>query len=125
MSEARLSACKEKAYGILAIVFVAGLSTGVLGVRAFDRHSGSTVAGGSLEVQTEVAIERLNRDLDLSLDQQQKLQIILDEHIMLEADLLSQMRTLQQQGRSEILQVLTPDQKAKFDSMVTPVSTGP
>lgn len=125
MSDARLVACKEKAYGILAIVFAAGLATGILGVRAYDRRSSPAVVENPLEQQTEVAIERLNRDLELSARQQEDLKVILDEHIMMEADLMSQMRALQQQGRDEILKVLTSEQKAKFESLVTPISTGP
>lgn len=125
MSGARLVACREKALGILAVVFVAGLATGVLGTRAYDRHAGPEMAANPVQEQTEVAVERLHRDLDLTQEQAEKLKIILDEHIMLEADLLSQMRSLQQQGRTEILGVLTAEQKAKFETLVMPVSTGP
>ncbi len=124
MSEARLVACREKALGILLVIFVAGLASGILGTRAYDRHA-AQVKLNPLEQQREVAMERLSRDLSLDADQARKVQTILDEYIMMEADLLSQVRTLQQQGRKEILQVLEPEQRTKFETMVRPVSTGP
>ena len=125
MSEARLVACREKAFGILAIVFVAGLATGVLGVRAYDHQAEAPVTQSPLQQQTAVAIERLNRDLDLSPKQADRLKVILDDHIMMEADLLAQMRQLQQQGREEIMQVLDEGQKTKFTVMLQTVSAGP
>lgn len=125
MSGARLVACREKALGILAVVFVAGLATGILGLRVYDRRLAPSAAQNPVQEQTGVAVERLHRDLDLTAEQAEKLRVILDEHIMLEADLLAQMRALQQQGRTEIMAVLTPEQKAKFESRVMPVSTGP
>jgi hypothetical protein len=124
MSEARLVACREKALGILAVVFVAGLATGILGTRAYDRHS-ARAAQDPLQQQSAVAMERLNRDLSLNDEQSRKVQAILDEYIMMEADLLSQVHTLQQQGRQEIMQVLEPEQRTKFETMLHEVSTAP
>ena len=125
MSEARLLACREKAFAILAIVFVAGLATGVFGLRAYDNHAAGPIVDNPPHQQTVVALERLNRDLSLTPEQAEKLQIILDEHIMMEADLMAQMRALQQQGREEILKVLEPEQRAKFETMLHSVSTEP
>ena len=124
MSEARLIACREKALAILAVVFVAGLATGILGTRAYDRHM-AKVTADPLEQQRDVAMERLSRDLALDDQQASKVQTILDEYIMLEADLLSQVRSLQQQGRNEILQVLDANQRTKFENMLRKVSTAP
>ncbi|MEZ5365911.1 MAG: hypothetical protein R2748_27160 [Bryobacterales bacterium] len=124
MSELRLSAYREKALGILAIVFVAGLATGVLGTRAYDRHMDAT-KGDPLQQQASVAMDRLTHDLDLNDEQAERVQAILDHYIMFEADLLSQVRSLQQQGRKEILEVLDAEQRSKFETMVRPVSTGP
>ena len=124
MSEARLIACREKALGILAVIFVAGLATGILGTRGYDRYVEKKTAN-PLEQQSAVAIERLRRDLSLDEEQANKVRTILDEYIMMEADLLSQVHTLQQQGRSEILEVLDPDQRTKFETMLRNVSTAP
>lgn len=124
MSEARLVACREKAVGILAVVFVAGLATGILGTRTYDHHV-AEAPPNPLEQQTSVAMERLSRDLSLNDEQAEKVRSILDDYIMFEADLLAQVRTLQQQGRQEILQVLDPEQREKFETMVRPVSTAP
>jgi hypothetical protein len=124
MSEARLIACREKALGILAVIFVAGLATGILGTRGYDRYVEKKTAN-PLEQQSAVAIERLRRDLSLDEEQANKVRTILDEYIMMEADLLSQVHMLQQEGRSKILQVLDPEQRTKFETMLHNVSTAP
>ena len=121
MSEAQLAAWKGKAYTVLAIVFVAGLATGILGLRAYTRYAVQQAAQPVHE-QTVVAVDKLNKELGLTPDQIKKLTVILDDHIMMEADLLAKMRALQQEGRTEIVKVLTPEQRAKFESMVHPVS---
>ncbi|MCB9385649.1 MAG: hypothetical protein H6509_13620 [Bryobacterales bacterium] len=124
MSELRLTAYREKALGILAIVFVAGLATGVLGTRAYDRHA-DAANSDPLQQQVAVAMDRLRGDLNLNDEQAERVQAILDHYIMFEADLLSQVRSLQQQGRKEILEVLDAEQRSKFETMVRPVSAGP
>jgi hypothetical protein len=124
MSEARLVACREKALGILTVVFVAGLATGILGTRSYDRYAAAPPLD-PLQQETAVAMDRLSRDLELNDEQAAKVRAILDSYIMLEADLLSQVRTLQQQGRKEIIGVLDANQREKFETMVRPVSTAP
>ncbi len=126
MSEARLVAYREKAFGLLAAVFVAGLATGVLGLRAYDKHARAEPAATTApKEQTLVALERLSTNLELTPEQSQEVQIILDEHIMLEADLLAQMRALQQQGREEIMRVLNEQQKKKFEGMLHSFAAAP
>ena len=88
-------------------------------MRAFDGQTGADpVVTTSPEQQTLVALERLDAELDLTQQQSDEIQIILDEHIMLEADLLAQMRALQQQGRAEIMRLLTDEQKKKFERLL-------
>ena len=72
-----------------------------------------------------MAMDRLTRDLSLNDEQARKVQSIIDEYIMMEADLLSQVHNLQQQGRQEIMKVLEPEQRTKFESMLHTVSTAP
>jgi hypothetical protein len=126
MSEVRLIACREKALGILAMVFVAGVASGVIGVRAIDRQSASYAAAeaGTAREEARVALEELAADLDLDAAQKRKVGVILDEHIMMEADLLAQIRRIQQDGRGEIAKVLKHDQRVKFEVMALPAASG-
>ena len=126
MSEVRLIACRERALGILALVFAAGVASGVIGGRAIDRQSASYAAAEASTAREEarVALEELAADLDLDAAQKRKVGVILDEHIMMEADLLAQIRHIQQGGRGEIAKVLKHDQRVKFEGMALPVASG-
>ena len=126
MSETRLIACREKALGILAMVFVAGIASGVIGVRALDRQSASYAAAAASTAREEarLALEELAGDLELDETQRRKVGVILDEHIMMEADLLAQIRRIQQDGRGEIAKVLKHEQRVKFEGMSLPAASG-
>jgi hypothetical protein len=61
--------------------------------------------------------------LALDTEQTQRVRAILDESIMSEADLLMQMRQVQQKGRQSILEILRPDQRSEFEAIFQPVSS--
>jgi len=120
MSEARLSACRGKAVALVAAIFIAGAASGALGMRMFERHIASAEASGraAYQDQTLIALDRLTNELSLNQDQVDRVETILDECIMMEADLLTQIRELQQHGRERILEVLEPSQRERFRRMI-------
>jgi hypothetical protein len=124
MSATRLIACREKALGILAMVFVAGVVTGALAVRSFDRQTSLAAEESPARAEARIALEQLAADLEMDDVQKRKVGIILDEYIMMEADLLAQIRRVQQEGRGEVAKVLKHDQRMKFESMALPVASG-
>ncbi|MBI1358533.1 MAG: hypothetical protein GC160_29705 [Acidobacteria bacterium] len=120
--DAKLSACQGKATALLAGVFLAGVLSGGVGMRVWDRTQQADAVIDPIRAESALALERLSNELALNPEQVQQVQIILDEYIMLEADLMSQMRARQQQGRAEILKVLDQQQRSKFEGMFQPVS---
>jgi hypothetical protein len=122
MSEARLTACHGKAAALIIGIFIAGFASGAVGMRVFDRQAPAS-AEDPVNAQALMAVEELKSALDLDEQQVERLQLILDESIMAEADLLSQIRAIQQDGRDQILEVLNEGQRKKFETMVRQVSS--
>ena len=118
--DAKLSACQGKATALLAGVFMAGVLSGGVGMRAWDRAQLQET--DPILAESKLALDRLSSELSLNPHQVQQVKIILDEYIMLEADLMSQMRSRQRQGRAEILKVLDPQQRVRFNGTYPPSS---
>ena len=130
MSDVRWTACQGKALGILSAVFVAGLASGMILMHVFEGDK-IIAAVESVEQQAEneylqqskMAVEDLETRLGLDAEQTARVRAILDESIMSEADLLMQMRQVQQRGRQSILEILRPEQRAEFEAIFQPVSS--
>ncbi len=111
---------------MLAAVFVGGLALGVVGVRVYDRQGPAVPPEEHTNVlhtpESEMALEKLTAELDLTPEQVSKIHMILDASIMSEADLLDQLKWVQAGGRRRILDVLEPEQRVRFDDLVHEVS---
>jgi hypothetical protein len=108
---ARLDACHGKAGAVLVLVFVLGLTSGVLGTYLTkppptreDIH----------RARVNSTLNDLNTHLKLQPDQSEQVREVLDDMIMAEADLLSQVKWNQMEGRRRIMQYLHPDQQKEF-----------
>ena len=96
--------------GLMALVFVCGFVTGYLGKGLFD--------AGSVEQDTRLRIDAtlqdLSNQLSLSPSQMEQIRAILDDVIMEEAELLSELRLNQMSARERISNFLTPEQNRQF-----------
>ncbi len=130
MSDVRWTACEGKALLILTAVFLAGIASGGVAMHVFEAHRTMASAAGSVEQtaedeyrsQSAVAVEKLKAELALDEEQTQRVRLILDESIMAEADLLMQMRQIQQKGRDKIIDLLRPEQRSRFQTIFEQVS---
>jgi len=120
MSDVKLSACRGKALTVLAVVFVAGAALGAAGMRAFEH--GPAHASVAPEGTVEAAVGKLTAELDLDPQQVERVKMILDESIMMEADHFAQIHGIRENGRSQILQLLDHEQRVKFDRQLYPVA---
>ena len=120
MSEPRIEACQGKALALLAMVFVAGAGSGALGhwAAAKDADHPSVVWAPHVDTVEVFDRDQLREDLDLTDEQYQTVQFILDQSIMVEADLMDQIRGARREGKNEILAILTPEQLALFDQKI-------
>lgn len=109
---------------MVAAVFVIGVASGAL---AIHLYKGQIHAPRAISIDydedSHLALEEMSQQLNLNESQRERVQAILDECIMEEADLLMQVRSIQQDGRLRILEVLEPEQKANFDSIFLKTSS--
>ncbi|MBM3774184.1 MAG: hypothetical protein FJW37_03390 [Acidobacteria bacterium] len=90
----------------LMLVFLAG---GVIGALAMSLRAPR--APFWTESGKALYLERVKRELDLTPDQAEQMELILD-------DFSKYYRTVLSDGKSRILAILRPEQRQKFESMV-------
>lgn len=113
-----------RAFGMVAAVFAIGVASGALAIHLYEGQLHKpAVISIDYEEDSDHALEEMSRELNLDDSQRSRVQAILDECIMQEADLLMQVRSIQQGGRLRILEVLEPEQKAHFDSIFLQTSS--
>ena len=121
-----IDSCKGKAFAVLLFVFVGGMAAGALSLKVYQRYDGAGMAAASLgrhQHQPTLAVERLREELNLNETQFVEVQSVLDECIMREADLLTQLALTRTDGRGRIMRILNESQQEKFDTLLRQVST--
>lgn len=103
-----------KAIGVLALVFFSGFATGLLSSNLIQ----SFTAVPTTELRLESSLQDLTEHLDLKPSQAEQIREILDDVIIEEADLLSQLKWNQLEARHRITQFLTPEQNSRFNEML-------
>ncbi len=127
MSDAYIDSCKGKAFAILFFVFAAGMAAGAFSLKVYERHVGVATVERPLghQHQPTLAVEKLRRQLDLNEVQFVEMQSVLDECIMKEADLLTQLALTRSDGRERIMRILDRQQQQKFEILLDRVSLSP
>jgi len=110
----------RKAIALIVIVFLLGIAIGAVGHSLADRRvfgAGVRPAGGPPGL-----VPRMTHELDLSADQQQKLtQILTDMKARFDAvhqQMNPQFEQIRNEGHDQIRQLLTPDQRPKFETFL-------
>ena len=112
----------------LAGVFLAGIGTGMLGMRyglhdQIHRVAAPVVAAPA---DQEAVLERFHKELKLSPEQTEKLAAVLSDYQhyyqavqgqIEEMRLRDQIDDLRATGKNKILEILNADQRAKFEKM--------
>lgn len=112
-----------RAFGFIAAVFVIGMASGAVGMHLFElkMHTPPVITIDYQE-DSHAALDEMARQLKLNDSQRERVQTILDECIMEEAELLMRVKQIQQGGRSRILEVLEPDQRVEFETLFSRVA---
>lgn len=121
MTNAQVTFYKGKIAGVLSVVFLAGMLAGAVGTSVYQRQTASAPHADSH--RASLAVEHLRDELGLDSEQYAQVRGVLDECIMLEADMLTQIQLLRSDGRERIVKVLNSDQRAKFESLLHQVSS--
>ncbi len=112
-----------RAFGFIAIVFAIGVASGAVGMHVYElkMHTPPVITIDYQE-DSHAALDEMAKQLRLDDSQRERVQTILDECIMEEADLLMRVKQIQQTGRGRILEVLEPDQRADFETLFSRAS---
>jgi uncharacterized membrane-anchored protein YhcB (DUF1043 family) len=113
----------------LAGMFLAGVATGMLIMRFGLHDQMHPVAAAAVEVNVpnqEALLEKFRAELNLNPQQTEKLSVVLNDYQRYyqalqeqieEMRLSDQIDDLRATGKNRILEILNPDQRAKFERM--------
>ncbi|HYT06556.1 MAG TPA: hypothetical protein VEL77_02810 [Rugosimonospora sp.] len=118
------SPSNRKALALIALVFVLGVALGAVGHSVADRR----VLGARPQLQIQPrpnpprAVARLTTELNLTPDQQKQLSaILMDMQHRFDAvheQVNPQFEQIREQGHDQIRQILTPEQRPKFEDFL-------
>ncbi len=113
---------KTSATLLIVLIFVLGVAAGSLGTYLVQNH---VMAGGPQSVGhsgPHDVVEELAQGLSLNADQKEKLKVIIhqsrERYRALSQQVRPQFDTIRNETRQEIRQILTDDQKARFEKIV-------
>jgi Spy/CpxP family protein refolding chaperone len=118
----------RKAIALLVLVFVLGIALGAVGYMLADRtvlasrtHTGNGAGNGPGNGQPRL-VGRLNQELNLTADQQTQIKTVLSDmqhrYDTIREQMGPQFDQARSQGRDQIRQILTPEQRPKFEDFM-------
>ncbi len=104
----------------LLIVFLCGASTGMLVMSLGARHRWATVQQQPSwkESGKDISLQRFKKELDLTPQQTEQLETILDDFFTYYHTLQAQLDDVRASGKNRIVRILNAEQKRKFDKLV-------
>ena len=111
---------------LLFLIFLCGALAGAITVRAglherLRRNASS--AFWKDRQDAEFSYNRLKKELNLTPEQANRLRTILDDFVKYHDDLESQIEDMRATGRNRIVQMLTPEQRARFEKLSQELSS--
>jgi Spy/CpxP family protein refolding chaperone len=105
----------------LVLVFIAGAMAGAITMRAglHDRMHGT--ASYWRDDKSVFSYDKLKKELNLTQEQSDRLKTILDDFVKYHDDLQAQIEDVRATGRNRILQMLTPEQRQRFERLSTQI----
>jgi Spy/CpxP family protein refolding chaperone len=107
---------------ILTLVFLAGGAAGALSMRLGlhqQLHRSAPTASQSTQSNRDAILNRFRTELDLTPTQTEKLALVLDDYRQYYQSLQEQLDDLRATGKNSITRILNPEQRAKFDKIMT------
>jgi len=101
----------------LVMIFLVGALTGAIGMREGlheQLHRGAAYWRGD---KAEFSYEQLKTELNLTPEQSDRLKTILDDFVKYHEDLEAQIEDVRATGRNRIVQILTPEQRKRFEKL--------
>ena len=99
-----------------SLIFLCGALVGAIAITF--TQSQTFVASSPQELSREMTLSRLTTELDLTPDQQERLRVVLDDYFQYHHALQDQLDEVKASGREKITELLTDQQKLKFEKML-------
>lgn len=108
--------------GLLFLVLSAGAAAGAFGMSLVGNHTvvqGNPSVGLTPEKNKETMLQHMKKELDLTPEQAQRIDAILDDYLKFLQLLQDQIDDTRATGRQRVLNVLTPEQRIKFEKVTS------
>ena len=104
---------------LLLLIFLCGALAGALAMRSslhakMHRAASAYWRDDSAQV---FSYDRLKKELNLTPEQSERLKTILDDFVKYHEDLQAQIEDVRATGKNRIVQMLTPEQRQKFEKL--------
>jgi Spy/CpxP family protein refolding chaperone len=105
----------------LALVFLCGSVLGAAAARSYihSRWASQTPATPAIEKARHVGLAALKTNLNLTPAQEQVVTKVLDDYGKFYQNIEDERLDVAEDGRRQILKVLTPEQRARFDELTS------
>ncbi len=104
----------------LVMVFISGALVGAVTMRVgYQYRQHRAAAPYWTDDKAFFSYQRLQKELNLSPEQSDRLKTILDDFVKYHDDLEAQIEDVRATGRNRILQMLTPEQRQRFEKLST------
>jgi hypothetical protein len=106
---------------VLFVVFLGGASVGAFVSMVVERwvHSSAAPQPAWKEGRQAAALERFRQELDLTPQQTEQLETILDDFFTYYHTLQAQLDDVRSSGQQKILRILDEKQKKKFEKLMS------
>jgi propanediol dehydratase small subunit len=122
MVDPRVTGCKGKLAGVVALIFLSGAAAGGLTMKAVDHYRLKPQALVLNQAEKEMAVQHFRQELALNDDQTQAIESILDAFIMEQANLMQEMQHSRVVGHEQILRILNEDQRKRFQKVLSEIN---
>ncbi|HYL39249.1 MAG TPA: hypothetical protein VEV17_25240 [Bryobacteraceae bacterium] len=104
---------------LLLLVFLCGALAGAITMQSglHEKLHRSSSSAYWRDGKNEFSYEKLQKELNLTPDQSERLKTILDDFVKYHADLEAQIEDVRATGRNRIKQMLTPEQRQRFEEL--------
>lgn len=103
----------------LLLIFLCGAVVGALamryGIHGFIQQTGPYWNEGG----KEISLQRFRKELDLSPEQAEQMETVLDDFVLYYQTLQTQMDEVRASGKERILRILNPEQRKRFEKMLS------
>jgi Spy/CpxP family protein refolding chaperone len=107
----------------LVLVFLTGAMAGAVGMRAGLHEQLHRSAAYFRGDPGSFSYDQLRKQLNLTPDQSEHLKTILDDFAKYHDDLEAQIEDVRATGRNRIVQILTPEQRKRFEQLSNQLPT--